>query len=604
MRVLIFTFCLLTFSALAAQGNPPNTQLAQQYYQDGEYEKAALIYESLAEVHENNDFFFDRYITCLLRLENFNSADQAIKRRLRKKPNQVKLYVTYGQLLEQQYDQEGADEQYNEAIEKLTGDQFQITQLANTFIRYTKYDFAIRTYEKGSSMMGDDQAFAYNLADLYRRKGDTDLMIQYYLLSVTNNSGRAETVRTIFQRSLDNDGLQLLQEQLYALIQEAPSDNVVFPEMLAWVFVQRKDYGGALRQARALDRRLDENGMRVYNLGRLAANAKDYETAIAAFDYIVERKGESSTLYLDAKREGLLTRRRAITDGYDYQQEDLRILEEAYVGFLSEFGRNPSTANISIQLAELEALYLNDLEYATQLLNTVIDMPGVDMRAQARAKLALGDYYLMQGEIWESTLLYSQVDKAFEDDLLGHEARFRNARLSYFKGDFEWAQSQFDVLKASTSKLIANDALDLSVFIIDNLGLDTTATALQTYADAELLVFQNKFEEAFSTLGGLAEAFPGHELQDDVLYLKAEVFLKRREYERAAQAYQTIIDDYSEGIRVDNSLYALADLYENYLDDPQRAMELYETLFIDYSNSILAVEGRQNFRRLRGDDVQ
>ncbi|MEL6359261.1 MAG: tetratricopeptide repeat protein, partial [Bacteroidota bacterium] len=425
---------------------------------------------------------------------------------------------------------EGADEQYNTAIERLTGDQFQTTQLANNFIRYTKYDFAIRTYERGSELMGDDQAFAYNLADLYRRKGDTELMIEYYLLSVTNNPGRAETVRTIFQRSLDRDGLQLLQEQLYTLIQESPADNVVFPEMLAWVFIQRKDYSGALRQARALDRRLDENGMRVYNLGRLAANAKDYETAIAAFDYIVERKGEGSTLYLDAKREGLLTRRRAITDGYDYSENDLRILEEAYLGFLTEFGTNPRTANISIQLAELEALYLNDLDQAITLLNRVINMAGVDPRVMARAKLALGDYYLMQGEIWESTLLYSQVDKAFEDDLLGHEARFRNARLSYFKGDFEWAQSQFDVLKASTSKLIANDALDLSVFIIDNLGLDTTATALQTYADAELLVFQNRFDEAFATLDILAEGFPGHELQDDILYLKAEVYLKRREY--------------------------------------------------------------------------
>ncbi|MEL6667371.1 MAG: tetratricopeptide repeat protein [Bacteroidota bacterium] len=604
MRAFIFSLLILTYAGVAAQGNPPNTQLAQQYYQDGEYEKAALIYELLAEAHENNDFFFDRYINCLLRLEDYDTADQAIKKRLRKKPNQVKLYVTYGQLLEQQFDQEGADEQYNTAIERLTGDQFQTTQLANNFIRYTKYDFAIRTYERGSELMGDDQAFAYNLADLYRRKGDTEQMIEYYLLSVTNNPGRAETVRTIFQRSLDRDGLQLLQEQLYTLIQESPADNVVFPEMLAWVFIQRKDYSGALRQARALDRRLDENGMRVYNLGRLAANAKDYETAIAAFDYIVERKGEGSTLYLDAKREGLLTRRRAITDGYDYNENDLRILEEAYLGFLTEFGTNPRTANISIQLAELEALYLNDLDQAITLLNRVINMAGVDPRVMARAKLALGDYYLMQGEIWESTLLYSQVDKAFEDDLLGHEARFRNARLSYFKGDFEWAQSQFDVLKASTSKLIANDALDLSVFIIDNLGLDTTATALQTYADAELLVFQNRFDEAFATLDILAEGFPGHELQDDILYLKAEVYLKRREYERAAQAYQTIINDHSDGIRVDNSLFALAGLYENYLDDQQRAMELYETLFIDYSNSILAVEGRQSFRRLRGDEVQ
>ena len=601
MRVLV-TFCLL-LTGLALQGQA-NTRLAQQYYQDGEYEKAARLYNELAQLHENNDFFFDRYVACLMQMEDYEGAENSIKRRLRRRPNQVKLYVTYGQLLEQQYDDEGAQEQYALAVEKLTGDQFQITQLANTFLRYTKYDYAIATYEKGSELMGDDQAFAYNLGDLYRRKGETALMIENYLLAIINNPGRAENVQSLFQRYLDQNGLQILQQQLYTLIQTGPDNDVIFPEMLAWVFIQRKDYRGALRQARALDRRLDENGMRVYNLGRLAANAKDYETAISAFDYIVEQKGESSTLYLDAKREALLTRRRAITDGYDYQESDLRMLEDAYLTFLSEFGQNPGTANIMIQLAELEALFLNDLDKAIELLNSILDMNGVDPRVLAAGKLALGNYYLMQGEIWESTLLYSQVDKAFEDDLLGHEARFRNARLSYFKGDFEWAQSQFDVLKASTSKLIANDALDLSVFIIDNLGLDTTAVALQTYADAELLVFQNRFEEAFAKLDELVEAFPGHDLEDDVLYLKAEVYTKRRQYERAAQAYQEIIDEHADGIRVDNSLYALANIYENYLDNPQRAMELYETLFIDFSNSILAVEGRQNFRRLRGDDVQ
>ena len=182
----------------------------------------------------------------------------------------------------------------------------------------------------------------------------------------------------------------------------------------------------------------------------------------------------------------------------------------------------------------------------------------------------------MTDEVWESTLLYSQVDKAFKEDLLGHEARFRNARLSYFRGDFEWAQSQFDVLKASTSRLIANDALDLSVFIMDNLGLDTSALALQTYADAELLVFQNKFDDAFATLDGLKRDFPGHDLGDDITYLKGKIYHKLRRYDEAAAAYQSIVDGFPESIRLDNSLWALGNLYENQLSDKAKAQEIYE----------------------------
>ena len=600
MRWLLLSVCFAFTLALSAQTN----QLAQQYFRDGEYEKAAELYLELSIKKPGNSFYFDRYVSSLLQLQRYDDAESALKKKLRKSPQEVALYVKYGQLLEEQYDEEGAKKQYQKAVDQLPADQYRITQLANAFIGMTKYEYAIRVYEKGDQLLKKKGVFSYNLGDLYRRKGEQGPMISNYLDALVTQPKRARQVRTYFQRYLDEDGLLEAQKQLYARIADADEKDATYPEMLAWVFIQRKDYKAALRQARALDRRLDESGERVLKIGRMAANAREYETAIAAFDYIIEQKSPASALYLDAKREGLLTRRRAITDGYDYTRADLKILESAYDEFLDEFGLNSASARIAIQLAELQALYINDLDRAVAILNDVIAVNGIDPKVQARAKISLADYYLMQGEVWESTLLYSQVDKKFKEDLLGHEARFRNARLSYFRGDFEWAQSQFDVLKASSSRLIANDALDLSVFIIDNLGLDTTTLALQTYADAELLVFQNRFDEAFAKLDELRTAFPGHDLEDDIVYLKGNVFVKLRRYGEAAAAYQAVLDGYPESIRLDNSLWKLANLYENQLGDPEKAKTLYETLFMDYSGSILAVEARKKFRELRGDALK
>lgn len=602
MRFL-WTIIYLFFFAVIASGQ--DTRLAEQYYQDGEYEKSAQLYQQLAAENSRNSFFFDRYIASLMALDQYKEAEDAIKKQIKKDPRDAKLFVTYGKVLEQQFDPEGANKQYEKAIEQLVADQYQITQLANAFMSLTKYELAIRAFERGASLLKDQDIFAYNLGDLYRRKGDTAPMIENYLNAIQVDTRRVNQIRTIFQRFLDKEGLLELQKQLYARIQEdTRMTDPTFPEMLSWVFIQRKDYAAALRQERALDKKLGENGTRLFRLGQLAANDKDYATAIKAFDYILTDKGPGSALYLDAKREGLFTRRLAITDGYAYTTEDLRILEEAYENFLAEFGSNPASAPIVIQLAELEARYLNDLPKAIGLLDKLINTPNVKPPLLAEAKLALADYYLIEGNVWEATLLYSQVDKAFKEDLLGHEARFRNARLSYFRGDFEWAQSQFDVLKASTSKLIANDALDLSVFIMDNMGLDTTTEALQLYADAELLVFQNKFEDAFTKLDELKVAFPAHDLEDDILYLKADIHYRKRAYDAAAAHYQEIVDKHPKSIRLDNSLFALAKLYENQLDDKTKALSLYETLFIDYSNSILAVEARKKYRELRGDSIQ
>ncbi len=281
--------------------------------------------------------------------------------------------------------------------------------------------------------------------------------------------------------------------------------------------------------------------------------------------------------------------------------DDLLTLVTEYRSFLDEFGRNRNTAAIIMDLASLHAFHLNNLDEAISQLDDLVKMQGVNQYVRAQAKLQLGDYYLMQGEQWEATLLYSQVDKDFKDDLLGQYARFRNARLSYYVGDFQWAQTQFDVLKASTSKLIANDALDLSVFIMDNLGLDTTSRPLELYAQSELLVFQNRFQEAEEIWARIVKEFPGHSLADDILYLRAQMYIRQKRYDEAASMYEEILDKHRDEIRADNALFALARLYETNLNDVAKAMYLYEMLFMEFSNSTLAVEGRKRFRILRGD---
>ncbi len=595
LPLVLFSF--LTISMFAQQA-----QLAQQYFRDGEYEKAAVLYEKLYNKNTRNDFFFDRYVECLLAMEDFKRGETVIKQQLRKTPEKVNLYVTYGKLLERQFKDEEAKKMYAAAIENLPKEQYRITRLANSFLSLTKYEEAIATYERGAQLLRDKRIFSYNLGDLYRRKGDAPKMIANYLNSLEDRPERLNNMKTIFQRYLLEEDYRELQKQLYERLQK--SENAIhLSEMLTWVFIQRKDYKNAFRQVKALDRRFGENGGRIYRLARIASNDKDYDAAIAAYDYIVESKGLASTFYIDAKREALRCRRSKLVEGYSYTQEDLQVLESQYESFLDEFGRSRATAGIVLELAELQAFYLNDLDKAIQILNDLINFPGIDRIVQANGKLSLADFYLMKGEVWESTLLYSQVDKAFKEDLLGHEARFRNAKLSYFNGDFQWAQTQFDILKASTSRLIANDALDLSVFIMDNLGLDTSATALITYSQAELLVFQNRFQEAFDKMDSLLVAFPDHSLQDDVLYLKANVYKKKRNYEKAAELYEMIVEKYKEEIRADNSLFALAELYETHLNDVEKAKSLYETLFIDFSGSTFAVEARKRFRRLRGDNI-
>jgi tetratricopeptide (TPR) repeat protein len=597
---VVAVLLLQVIVATALPGQDMN--LATQYFNNGEYEKAAAIYAQFVEKDERNEYFFNRYIECLLNLEQYEECERAIKKQLKKNPENVQLYVTYGGMFERKGDNEAAEEQYRKAIEKVGTDYSAITRLANTFTTNAKYELAIQTYDRGSKQFKEPHRFAYNLGDLYRRKGETAKMIEQYLHALSMEPARLASIQNMLARYLSPEEFTELQTQLYARIQEEESPD--FVELLAWSFVQRRDFKSALRQYKALDKRLGENGQRLFQLANDAADAKDFDTAISAYEYIVQEKGQTNPYFFEAKREAMHTRRRKITEGYAYTVDELRLLESEYENFLSQYGKGKQTASIIRELADLEAFYINDLQKAIGLLEELRQAPGLDRNTLGRTKISLADFYLMSGEIWESTLLYSQVDKEFKEEQLGQEARFKNARLSYFNGDFQWSQAQFNILKASTSKLIANDALDLSVFIMDNLNLDTTADAISLYSGAELLVMQNRFDEAFRKLDTLRATFPEHSLQDDIIYLEAQIFDKKRDFSRAAALYQQVFEKYPQDIRADNALYALAQLYEFKTNEAEKAKALYEKVFMEYSGSVFAVDSRKRFRILRGDKIQ
>jgi tetratricopeptide (TPR) repeat protein len=595
----LFLFLLFTMPFILSG---QNQQLAEQYFQTGELEKAAVIYEKLY-TQQAGDHYFERYLACLMDLSRFDEAEKIINKQIKKEPSKSTLYVQLGKLYERQNKESAAAEQYKKAIDKLPADRYVVDNLASNFNTMARYDLALATYEQGGKLLRNKNIFAFNLADLYRRKDDVPLMIESYLNAIKENPGYLPSVQSMLMRNATGTEEQTeLQSQLYARIQDEPK-VLAYPELLSWLFLQKKDYKNAFRQLKAVDRMNNEDGNRVYGLANIAAEDRDYDAAIEGYNYIVTEKGRQSALFIISKQSLLSCKRKKLTEGYTFTKEELLQVEKEYESFLDEVGRNARTATIISELAELEAFYLQNLDKATALLEEVVDFPMVDKETQSRAKLSLGDFYLIRGERWDATLLYSQVDKLYKDDVLGHEARFKNAKLSYFFGDFDWAKAQFNVLKASTSKLISNDAIDMSVFIIDNTGLDSVTTAMEMYAQAELLVFQNKHNDAFEKLDSIIMLFPEHSLDDDVLYLKAQVYKKQRDYPKAILLFEKIVEKYKEEIRADNALFELAEIYETRLIDKEKAKTLYEKLFTDFSSSTLAVEARKRFRILRGDKI-
>jgi tetratricopeptide (TPR) repeat protein len=589
---LIQAFCFFIFSAVSAQ----EANLAATYFRDGEFEKAAALYEKLYKQHNYNDYYFTQFYKSLLSLGDFNRCEKEIDAFLKAKPKEIHLFVHKGNLFEIQGRESEAKKWYDHAMKQL-GDVRQVQMVANTFMSYNKLDYAKETYEKGIQLTNDETQFASNLAELYRRSGKLDQMVKYYIVFAKNSPNNLNYIKQVLQINMSDSLSMFLENTLYSRLQMEP-EEVIYPDLLGWLFMNNKEYAKALRQYIALDKRLGENGSRVFELANAAEKDEDYGTAIRAYRYLSEEKSGTNSYKIDSKRKMLYCMRQQINISAAIEPSELLAIDSTYSEALQKLGLNNSTAELSLEYANFLAYYRNDLPKAISILQELISRKELNDRIVARAKLDLGDLYLITEEIWEGSLLFSQVDKAFQEGFLGELARFKNAKLFYYNGEFEWAKIQLDVLKRSTSKLISNDAIDISVFIAENTGLDSTTVALGMYAKAELLCVQHKYNEAFTKLDSILFMFPDHELEDDVFYLKARTYSELKDYNTAILFYTKIIEGHVEDIRGDNALFELASLYETVLNDPEKAKKLYEKIFMEHADSTFAIEARQRYRDL------
>jgi tetratricopeptide (TPR) repeat protein len=427
--------------------------------------------------------------------------------------------------------------------------------------------------------------------------------MQTYLDYLLEPSANIQSVYNGLEKMLDAESdHMLLQELVYERMQK--KEEVVYSELLIWDLIQLKDYDGAFIQAKALDKRLRENGKRLFDLGEITKNEKQYDAAITCFQYIVDTHPKDAPYYYNAKSAILACRRLKIEETNNYTQNDIDELKEYYQYFIDEYPRNDNkAAEVMRDYARLEALYDHNVHAAITKLQDIITWPSLTSQTRNEVKLDLGDYYLISGDVWEATLLYSQVDKAMKDEPLGETARFKNAKLAYYRGDFALAQGQLEVLKAATSELVANDALELSVFITDNLGLDSVLEPMHLFAQTDLFIFQNKLDEAEATLQLLEKKYPAHKLADDIEFLRYAMAMKRNLTDDAILHLENIRQNYAYELLADDAIFKLGEIYQYIKGDVEKAKLCYEQIILNYSNSLYVNEARKRYRLLRGDKL-
>lgn len=605
-KIFLSFLTVVFLQSLVFAQKPTNNhdKLALQYFEQKEFEKANEYFEGLYD--KNPEGWYTYYFKSLLGAKDYSKAEKITKKQLKQNKNNVYLYVYLGRVYKILNEEKKEKDAYEKAIKELVAIQPYLQNAANAFIEDGLFDYAIDAYNKGRKATPDYPYF-YERADIYKQKNDLKAMINEYLDALEFRDSEIQTVQGNLQNSLGYDDQEgginnpLLKQELQKRIQKNP-DKISLCEFLIFIQKQQKDFDGAFVQSKALDKRLKEDGNRIFELAKICTSNQNWDAAKRCYDYIVE-KGPNNLYYDAAIIDGINVEYLAITQKQQPTQEELTALEHKLEQANGKYKQSFLNAQIIRNLVSLKAFYLNKGDEAIKLLQAFVDQSGMDALAKAEYKILLGDIYILKGEIWEASLLYSQVEKDFKYEAIGQEAKFRNAKLSFYAGDFAWAKTQADVLKGATTKLIANDALNLSLIITDAIGVDTNDLPLRLYASAELMVLQHKYKEAILRMDSINLLFSTNTLGDDINYSKAQIYSSQGKHAEAEAMYKNILEYYPTELYGDDAQFKLAELYDKNLNDKEKAKKAYQNVLTNYPGSVFTVEARKRYRELRGDNL-
>ncbi|MET0760263.1 MAG: tetratricopeptide repeat protein [Flavobacterium sp.] len=589
MKIFYLYIALLFSLIVCAQ----NEQLAQNYFDKGEFEKALISYQDLLKTQPNNGLYFQKTIDCYQQLQQFDSAEKAIQERF-DKYKLAHFLVELGYNFQLKKDENRAVKYYEQALDRIKKNPNEVYSIAATFERKVLIDYALKAYQMAIDLEPKFN-FNFQMALLYGQKGDTDMMIEKFLAESYDNPQNLIMIQNQLSRFMTEDGETSFNESLRKalLVRTQKNQDIFWNQYLSWFYVQQKEYGKAFIQEKAIYRRNPETFSNIVNLAQLSIQEGELETANEILTFVLEN---TQDLDLQIQAHYFLIEMKI----NKATEKDFKSIETELEQLIKQFGISPYSLSLQILQAHFVTFNLKNSEQGKAILKRALELP-LNPYQTADVKMELADILLFEEKFNQALIYYSQIEEDLKNDVVGHEASLKAAKTSYFKADFVWALSQFKVLKTASTQLIANDALEYFLLINDNTVADSTQTALKQFARADYLLYQNKNQEALIQFQAILKSFKGQEIESVTLLRLGKTYEKLGDYNLALSQYQAIIDHHQDGIYIDEALYFSAEIYNKQLKNFEKAKSLYEKIVFSHEDSIYFIDARKKFRQLRGD---
>jgi tetratricopeptide (TPR) repeat protein len=591
--LLVFVGFLFPLWMLAQTGEP---ELADKYYLSAEYENALQLYEKLQKKEPENRTYNLRIADCMQKLGQYADAVSFLDKTARRNPTDHYYPFVLADAYRLQGEFKKAESTEGEVISKRLQSEADFMDVGSWLVDLGKNELALRVYLQGRKTLRSKYVFGAEIGHLYKLLGEYELATQEYLEQYYLNPSFVNTIKTNILTLVNDKSKDIVEKVLLDAVGKSAKD-VGLRSMVFDFYVLSGNFYEALVQCKSIDKVNNEDGGRVFQYALTLRNNKEYKMSNKALDYVIESH-EGSPYYMRAFQEKAVNGEMQAFEALPVDTVGIREAVTAYDDLFAKFGRRPVFYDAMYRKAKLLAFYLFELDPALKELDLATQQQ-LKPQELAQVNLLTGDVLLMKKEYAQAKFKYNEVAEAWKEGQIGAEAKYKQGRLSYFKGDFEYSKARLQTIKDNTSNDISNDAIQLFLLIQDNVGLDTTTYPLGRFAQAQLMVYQRDFTPALELLDSIAFAFPSNSLADEIIWEKANIFLQQNQVDKALTFLDKIIADFPTDIYGDDALYTKAKIFDYTLKDKAKAMSLYIDFLKTYTGSMYIVEVRKRIRELR-----
>ena len=568
--------------------------LAENYFEQGAYDKALSLYQRLVEEQPRQPKYVLGLVRTYQQLSKFDQAENLLKSRLLEPRIFPLYYIALANNFNMQRQVDSAQIYIDKAL-NYTFEQPNYTVSMGKALTDLSLLNAAKSLYQGVMQRYPEKDFNLQLARVYGELGELEPMFETYLTLMESTPRFIPSIQRYLETYITEDPSNPGNIQLKtALIKRlAQQQEPLYNSLLSWLFGQQKEYGKAFIQEKAIFMRNPGDLTGIKQLGYAALNDEQPSMAKTIFSFVLETAVDP--------RERLAAHLEILRLDRSMKQRPPQEIEMSYTELIQQYQAFDLT-QLNLDYADFLAFDLDRSQEAIALLNKAADRAQKSY-AEGRLRLLLGDILVFNEQYNEALVNYALVQSVLKDDDLAQEAKFKEAQTSYFRGDFEWAQTQLKVLKSSTAQKMSNDAIALHVLINENTLEDSTQIALKKFAGAQLLMHQKKYSSAIEAFMTLQAEEQIDRLADDILHNLGTLYQLTKAPERAKVQWETLINEYPDSVYIDDALFALSQLMLSEFMAPEEAKTYLEEIIFNHADSIYFIDAQKQYRKLRGDQI-